>query len=570
MKRAPVVFLSYLLLALIAALPMAAQADSPRLLAWIPDESAGFVALRYDEQTLTALGLSIRTAQLLQPGRIDVGDSLGFDDILPLDLFDLEQFSFSQQIAPWLDDEIVFVYRRLNATFSVEADDFLLMLETRDPLLTLASLEPVIAGQDLLERRSYRDIDLYLGDKVAFAVTPSALLIGSESMIEAAIDTASGDSERLIDTPRYRDLAAQAQESAAVSAYFEGEIAARAFSGLLGGGETAAPLLSALGDALRAVDERDTLASALLRGQFDAVAISLLPDLERLQSMQAVITAHTDASAPVDIISAEPRLLDFMPRSAAVVHSGSNATQTAYTMLLSLPLSNYAGTLVGGFPLRVSDTTSSANLPPPTADDLGSAFAGLNSAFAVLGESDLERDLIDHLDGSYALAVIPRPNAPAPLLGTPFDLLLVTEVDDAQAARDGVTRLVETLLGSDIFVEETLQDQPFSTLRAARTQTPLLSVGSYEDMLIVGTGQAAQLALDAQRGDNRLIAQPRWQSVSGDGQPQLYVDINPYYNLVAPQAGGSQPLPFNQLGLQTRYLGDGLYQIDLLVTLAAG
>jgi hypothetical protein len=91
-----------------------------------------------------------------------------------------------------------------------------------------------------------------------------------------------------------------------------------------------------------------------------------------------------------------------------------------------------------------------------------------------------------------------------------------------------------------------------------------------ENLLVIGTGSAAQLALDAQRGDNRLIGQTRWQNLSQDDHiPYVYVDVNAFYNTFLPQAGSAaQPLPVNQVGIHSQYLGDNLFELNLLVAVS--
>jgi hypothetical protein len=87
--------------------------------------------------------------------------------------------------------------------------------------------------------------------------------------------------------------------------------------------------------------------------------------------------------------------------------------------------------------------------------------------------------------------------------------------------------------------------------------------------LVIGTGTAAQLALDAQRGDNRLIVQDRWQNLSPDDRiPYVYVDVNAFYNTFLPQPGSPTALLISHAGIHSQYLGDSLFKLDLLVALA--
>lgn len=569
MKRRYRIGLLLVVLLSLGAAAVSAQ-DESYLLDWVPAGSAGFVSVRHDDDMLAVLGLSLETARFLQPARIDVGDSVDIEDFFPIGLFDLEAFDFGQLILPWLGDEMLFVYGNLNPDFTLSDADFLWLFKTDDAFAALAALQPVLEGQDnnlFAEPENYKGITIYDGDKAALAVAPNAVLVGSPTMLRAAIDAALGDSERLVSGLTYVQVRAEAPPDAPLFAYLEGDHAARALSVLLGGGDAALPLLNALGQAVNDANRGNTLASALLTGDVDAISMVVSPDIAGLENVHAVVTVHTQLTSPVDSPDVSGEILAFIPRSAAIVQSGSDATTAAYTTLLALPLANYLGTLAGQFPLPVTDSPITEIAPLPSGMDLRSALEGFTQALNEISAYDLEDDLLNHLDGSYAVVVIPRPNAPTPLLNTPYDLLILAQVDDADTARAGVVALVEAYLGADLFEDESLAGETFAVIRQPRSQETVLSVGVVDDVLALGTGTAVALALDAQAGDNRLIDQPRWQTLSAERAPQLYIDINPYFNLLAPQAGGGQPLPFLQLGVNSRYLGDGMYELDVLVTL---
>ncbi|MCA9910004.1 MAG: DUF3352 domain-containing protein, partial [Anaerolineae bacterium] len=279
---------------------------------------------------------------------------------------------------------------------------------------------------------------------------------------------------------------------------------------------------------------------------------------------RALVTVHTNLRSAQDSAEIESALLNFIPRSAAAVQSGADANQAAKVTFLGLPLANYTGILLAALPVPASALPQAGDIP--LADDLTMAFASFNDALAAVQGLNLQSGLIDHLDGSYALALIPRPNSPTPVLNTPYDLLAVMQTDDAETARASLTQLVQTYLASDLFVDETIDGAQFTILRAPRTGAPVISIGAVDNVVILATGSAAELALDARRGDNRLVDQARWQALSGARAPHLYVDINPYLNLIAPQPGGRQPSPINQVGINTHYLGGGIYQLELIVT----
>ncbi|MBZ0290424.1 MAG: hypothetical protein K8I30_22555, partial [Anaerolineae bacterium] len=116
----------------------------------------------------------------------------------------------------------------------------------------------------------------------------------------------------------------------------------------------------------------------------------------------------------------------------------------------------------------------------------------------------------------------------------------------------------------------TLGDTDFQIIPGSFGSEPALMIGTVDNLLIVGTGDAVAAALDARRGDNRLIARERWQSVSSEAIPHLYLDIPPIYNTFFPREGAPSFTALNQLGAHTSYLGEGLYQVDVLVTLPGG
>src|SRR5690606_7612356 len=106
--------------------------------------------------------------------------------------------------------------------------------------------------------------------------------------------------------------------------------------------------------------------------------------------------------------------------------------------------------------------------------------------------------LLNKLDGSYSLALLPRPNNPLPGLNAPFDLLLVVQTPDAEAAADvqaNTSRLLETFTVP--LEDEVLNAHKFSTLRDAATGEALVRVGAVDNLVVVGTGEAAQQALRA-------------------------------------------------------------------------
>jgi hypothetical protein len=164
------------------------------------------------------------------------------------------------------------------------------------------------------------------------------------------------------------------------------------------------------------------------------------------------------------------------------------------------------------------------------------------------------------------VVLLPRPNNPLPFFNTPYDVLIMAEVEDGQAALDGLTLLMRVILGLGELDTMPVEDATFNVLRPPGGD-PLVSMGVLDDMLIIASGDALRLALDARRGDNRLISRPRWESISRDHMPQFYVDIPAFYSTFLPLPGGAPVRQIDQLGAWTTYLGDGLYQVHVIVTL---
>jgi hypothetical protein len=555
------------LIVFLFTLPAYAQDDvSPLpgdLSIYIPANAAGFVAVRQDELMLPTLGSALQTAQVLQPTRVNAGDQVSFSTFFPLAQFDVEGATWADLIQPWVGDEIVYVYRNLSAFFTADREDALLILESHDDFAALSRMSVVLQGQDLLRESSLGDVTIYQGDVTSFAFVPGAVIIGTPTLIAWALDAAEGVTPRMTEQVRYQSVRDGAPGDGRIFIYMDGQTAANGFSALVGACSISSDLLGALGAALGRYDSRETLESALLNGAVDGVGVSILPIGGRPASIRAVATVHTTLRTPVDVAAANEDVMAFIPRSAAAVQTGSDAGNSAYLPALALPLGNFAGCALGGFAFPL--TPGLQTLPLPQSEDLMGAFEALSASLQTARDLDVRADILDQLDGSYALAVIPRPNAPTPFFNTPYDLLLVTQVADSEAAKAGVLTLIQSFLPADAFTQETFSEASFDVIRIPNSENYVLSVGTIGDILVVGTGNAARLAAAAYRGDNRLVDVGRWQALGG--VPTIYADINPIYSTFVAQPGASNRIPVEQLGITTDYLGESLYQIALTLTL---
>jgi len=561
MKRILLLVPLILLFAVIS--PAAAQDVSP--LDWIPADFAGFVRVDTSDPraAVSQLGLALFVSAVLQPSRAPSSQVQGFDTFFPLDTFDMENASFTTSVLPWVKNEVVIAYRSLSAGFQADAENTLLILPTGDAFQAASFLNQIIQAQDLLQRETYRDVSIYDGDKTAFAFAPAAILIGPADLLHEAIDTLSGNSAALTADPVYQQVQAALPDTSLLSAYVANETAAHALSVLVSGSAAADPFFSALNDAL--VGDQNSPERLLLNGSLDGIGVSVDYDQESTQAVHAQVALHT-TTAPAELETPfDNTVLNLIPRSAMIVQSGADAGSTAADALYVLPLLNFAGTALAAFP--VSESAGAQVLPTPTGQDIQSAVDSFLTVVKPI--VDVQSDLLPHLNGSYSLALLPRPNDPMPGLNIPFDLLLVVQTDsadDAQAAQASASKLLATF--TTPLESEQLSTQNFDTLRDQATGEPLVRIGTVDNLLVIGTGSAAQLALDAERGDNRLIAQARWQALSADDQiPYVYVDVGAFYNTFLPQVGADAVRPVSQLGIHSSYLGDNLFKLDLMVVL---
>jgi hypothetical protein len=548
----------------LGVLPTAAQEDDGPL-AWVPADFAGMIRLDVSStDTLTALNVATFAASFLQPQRIQFQPIQGLDSVIPLTLLDVEDASYAQDVLPWLGDEIILAYRSFGP--DLQGDDRVLLLSTRDVLQSASSFSRILEAQDILQQEDYRGTTLYVADKTTIVFTPSAVLIGSRDAVKAILDVQAGDGARMIDQQAFQMTTQDIPERAVAYGYVEGEQVLPTLSVLLEGDESAMPILQGINEILSAYRDDIGLEQLILGNALDGVGFTLQADTLRQEAVHVHLKLYDDdyTADPVEA-DFDPTLLDLLPQSAMLVQSGSNAQGAAYDLLTVLPLANFASQVIGAFPVQPSTATTSGALTVPTAEDIEQVLGGLLATLNRQANFDLDHDLLQHLVGSYGVALLPRPNDPLPPLNIPYDLLLVAAVDDAEQALDGATRLVEILLALDELDTLDVEEMPFRIVRY--NNDPVLWLGTVDQMLVVATGSALEQALDARRGDDRLVNRERWQKVSDDGIPHFYVDIPAMYGTFFPQLAGPQLQQIRQLGAQTEYLGDGLFQMRLTVTL---
>lgn len=557
--------------ALLLAAPVLAQAPDPPTAAdpraFLPAVVDAWLRLDLDDgDALDALNIAARSAALLQPARPGLQALQGLEQALPLQQLDTEALPvFARDFAPWLDDELFLAWRQ-----DADSPEPLLILPTQDLLQALGSFSDILDEQDLLQRDQHQGQRLWLADRSSIAFTPGAVLIGPEALVRAALDAQAGAGPALLAegsgmAPRDGDGPAPGE---ILSGWLRGTQTPQALAALLSGSEAAEPLLGAFGQALESLDGDSTLPQLALGGGARALTFSLETDRPRLNVLRLSLTLHSDdddaAPAPEPF---NPAVLEPVPRSAMLVASGSDARQVAFNLLAALPFSAFGGELLGAFGVRQSQGASSGLLTAPDADTINTLVNGWLLALWDQANFDLDLDLLRRLDGSFSLALLPRPNDPLPPLNMPWDLLLVAEVDDGPAVLDALDRLVSLTLDARGLEGDPADGSLRRMLPGDDFVEPPLQVWLEDGLLLLGTGAAPRAMERALRGDDRLIDRARWQDLARDQPPQLYVDVAPLYATFLPAAAGPQLQQLRQLGLRSDSPAAGHHRLDITLTL---
>jgi hypothetical protein len=556
-------------LLVIGALPVAAQSVS--VVDFVPADFAGYVRLDEADPVVTVQNINraIQVAGLFQPTRVQMlQNGYSHYNLIPFErLFDVEGTTFTDNIIPWLSGELVLAYRKFDGGLKADQSDFLIILATENPLMAANSLKRVVGGQDFRQQETYRDTAIYEGDKAALAFTTQAVFLGPLELVKAAMDVQAGEGARLTDQSAYRAVQAAMPEESFLSAYASGDHILSAVNGLINGEATSTALLQAFGGALSQLRSAPSFAQLLLTGGFDGVGASLAYDEERNQLSATVLLHHAQGTS-TSKAQIDPLLLDMMPRNALLVHSGSDFSDFLTDAITAMPMSNFSGNLLGGFGLRFINPRNRV-VTVPNAIDMTAAVNNFTSTLKAFNNLDLRADLLDHLGGNYALALLPRPNRPVPVLNTPFDLLVVTRSGDGEAALTGVSKLLETIYGLEALDIPQTSEWVFKALVNGRDA--VFTLGYLEDTLIIATGdgEAARMALDAQRGDNRLTNQESWKAFGEQVTPDFYVDPLVLINTFFPSAGGIAANQANRIRalVHSQTMDDSLFQVNVNVTL---
>jgi hypothetical protein len=538
--------LTLLLLLTLTVTPSLAQSGDVQAVDFIPASVAGILRLNLTDplETLQGLNGALFTASQVQRGRVQYeGSPPGFEALFSLsDLFrtDAEGVNLDAAVIPWAAGEIVAAYTDFDEQLRTSTTDTLLVIPSRSLIEAAAGLGAIINAEPAAEERTYRGVTLYLRRGIAIANTSPAVFIGPVTLVEQALDVQAGVSESLGASVTYQAVAAAADPEAFLFAYAQGEAVLTAVSGVISGGARSQDVYTLLGDLLQQV-RGDTFGSRLLNGGFDAVGVNLRAAFGATAgTLTGEAIFHTVGG---EVIAAPPApdgdLLTYIPRNALLVGQGSDLGDLLRDATAALPLTNFARQLIGGLPIQVLGTDSEI-VEVPSAVTALEAQTVLLDLLRSAGGLDLTEEVITPLRGPYALALLPRPNDPLPLINSPADVLIVAEPADAEAAVEGLGKLLPLLFDVQLLEPAEGDDSPFQ--RFAGGGAVIFSLGVVDDQLIFATGlEAPELALVAAEGENRLLTLAPWEGLTADFPAEWLVDTSLFYNTFFPSAGAQTP-----------------------------
>ena len=443
----------------------------------------------------------------------------------------------------------------------------LLILPTRDVLQAAGSFSGILQEQDRLRRELHQGQTLWLADRSSIAFAPGAVLVGPEALVRAALDVQAGAAPGLPDAGAGMAERGELAAGHILSGWLRGGESLSALAALLSGSEASAPALATFSETLRAFDSQSTLQALALEGKAQALTFRLTTDALRLNALRLSVRLHHDEAEPAAGADFNATVLEAVPRNAMLVASGTDARSLVYNLLAAAPLAGFSGQLLGAFGALDAPGVNSGLLELPNADTLVQAINGWSGALWRQADFDLEHDLLRRLDGSFSLALLPRPNDPLPPLNLRWDLALVAEVDDGRAALDALERLVRLTLDTRGLERRRENGMLLRELPGAGFNDALLQAWSAEGLLLLGTGAAPEAMRRAQAGDDRLVERARWQALAQEGPPQLYLDIAPLYATFLPGAAGPRLQQIRQLGLRGHAPEAGQYALELTLTL---
>jgi hypothetical protein len=113
---------------------------------------------------------------------------------------------FSRDIEPWLGDRVAVAVTKLDAT-SADDTKALVILDTSDPGKAKDTLEKADkADKGTSVKRSYRDVDYVVSDDTAYAIVGDVVLFGDESVLKSSLDVIKGGGQSLADTAAFKKV----------------------------------------------------------------------------------------------------------------------------------------------------------------------------------------------------------------------------------------------------------------------------------------------------------------------------------------------------------------------------
>ena len=550
---------------LLAVAPLRAQPAGPDPRIFLPADVDAWLRLDLsDAGYLDALNVAARSAALLQPRR-GLPTLRGLEQALPLQQLDTEALPvFARDFEPWLGDELLLAWRAAG-----DGQHPLLILPTQDLLLAIGSFSDILEEQDLLQRDLHQGQRLWLADRSSIAFTPGAVLIGPELLVRSALDAQAGAAPGLLPDGAGMTADAAPARGQILSGWLRGDESLRALAGLLAGdnAELAAPLLATFGQTLRALADRSAPLQQALAADAQALTFSLTTDRPRLNVLRLSLTMHGAGEAGAAPEPFNPVVLTAVPRNAMLVASGTDLQQLVFNLLALLPLTGHGSQLLGAFGVQDPAGAAGGQATLPDAHTIEQAISDWLAALWDQADFDLELDLLRRLDGSFSLALLPRPNDPLPPLNIPWDLLLAAEVDDGPAAIDALDRLVSLTLDARGLEGDRSDETYRRGLPGDGFSDPPLQVWTQDGLLLLGTGAAPPAIERALIGDDRLIDRERWQALAHEAAPWLYLDVAPLYATFLPAAAGPQLQQLLQLGLHSHSPAAGRHVLEITLTL---
>lgn len=457
-------------------------------------------------------------------------------------------FNLSEDILPWVGQYAGIGITGLEAGEfgEVERVDFVFAASIRDRLGAEAFsllLQAYVENEsgDALQTSEHAGATIYelptfQDDGIAFAIHRGLFLLAMDSAaIRASIDARSGES--FMDARAYGDLTTHLFRDALLSVFITpglvDELTAAAATGVA---STANPItnipLSLGAFSLAFVPEGIRVDSAI---QYDPAALTEL----RAQQIELYTAATAiDARLPAD------------------------------TLLFT-----------GGRGLHLAFDLARETMPP-------SDLAAFEESMAALEEElgfSLENDLLAHLDGEYALAVIPSGDGLLASRDVDLGLALVFETSSPAGLApvlDGLGELIEREVGFPPDAVEIGGHEFFQLANPFLGE--MLAYGVTEDLWIVAT--SASLARDLLGAEAALQDDPDyqriWTSFPGEFNPVLYVDVDGILGVIregmgvdeleifTTQAAALEPIEFIAMG--NRLPSPDLQLGRLMVFIASG